>query len=73
MLCVRAEQNSAGIPIAVMDDAYSKETLALSEEIELYAGMDLYSAERPKIVQVAALPPGASSCMLLWGPHLDTC
>ena len=49
---VCAEQNSVGMPVAVMDDDYSRETLALSEEIELYAGMDLYSSDRPKIVQV---------------------
>ena len=35
-----------------MSDEYSKETLALSDEIEHYAAMDVYSAERPKIVQV---------------------
>lgn len=41
-----------GIPVAEMADAYSKETLALSNEIETYASMDLYDSERPKIVQV---------------------
>ena len=50
----RAEQNSVGMPVAVMNDDYSNETLALSEEIELYANMDLYSSDRPKIVQVRA-------------------
>ncbi len=43
-----------GIPVAEMKDEYSKETLALGQQIQTYAGMDLYNAERPKIVQVRA-------------------
>jgi hypothetical protein len=37
-----------------MNDTYSKETLALSKEIEHYAAMDVYDSERPQVVQVSA-------------------
>lgn len=47
-----AEQNTVGIPVAEMKDDYSRETLALGEQIQAYASMDLYDSERPKIVQV---------------------
>jgi hypothetical protein len=50
----RAEQNTLGMPVAVMADEYSKETLALVTEIEAYAGMDPYDAQRPKLVPVRA-------------------
>ena len=49
-----AVQNTVGIPVAQMDDAYSKETLALAEVVDKYASMDLYDAERPKLVGVRA-------------------
>ena len=55
-----AVQNTVGIPVAQMDDAYSKETLALAEAVDKYASMDLYNAERPKLVGVSACP-GISS------------
>ena len=48
-------QNTVGIPVAQMDDAYSKETLALAEVVDRYAGMDLYDAQRPKLVGVRVL------------------
>ena len=35
-----------------MKDEYSKETLALGQQIQEYASMDPYSSERPKVVQV---------------------
>lgn len=49
-----AEQNTLGMPVAVMNDEYSKETLALVSEIEQYAGMDPYDEARPKLVPVRA-------------------
>lgn len=49
---VCAEQNTVGIPVAEMKDEYSKETLALGQQIQEYASMDPYSSERPKVVQV---------------------
>ncbi len=49
-----AVQNTVGIPVAQMDDAYSKETLALAQVVDKYASMDLYDAERPKLVGVRA-------------------
>ena len=60
-----AEENSAGLAIAVMSDAYSRETLALKQEVESYVNADPYDPERPKIVAVraAALAPGR--CFLL--------
>ena len=48
-------QNTVGIPVAQMDDAYSQETLALAEDVDRYASMDVYDSERPKLV-------GVSSC-----------
>ena len=57
-----AVQNSVGIPVAQMDDAYSKETLALAEAVDKYASMDLYDAERPKLVGVR---PQLSHCSTL--------
>ena len=42
------------MPVAVMNDEYSKETLALVSEIEQYAGMDPYDEARPKLVPVRA-------------------
>ena len=53
-----AEENSAGLAIAEMSDAYSRETLALKQEVESYVNADLYDPERPKIVAVSA---GAST------------
>ena len=47
-----AEQNTVGIAVAEMKDDYSKETLALGQQIQAYASMDLYNADRPKLVQV---------------------
>ncbi|EIE26160.1 hypothetical protein COCSUDRAFT_61150 [Coccomyxa subellipsoidea C-169] len=47
-----SKENTVGIPVAEMKDEYSKETLALGQQIQTYAGMDLYNAQRPKIVQV---------------------
>ena len=55
-----AVQNTAGIPVAQMDDAYSKETLALAEVVAKYAGMDLYDAERPKLITVSSYCNGYS-------------
>lgn len=37
-----------------MDDAYSQETLALAEDVDRYARMDVYDTERPKLVGVSA-------------------
>ena len=47
-----AVQNTVGIPVAQMDDAYSQETLKLAEVVDRYASMDVYDAERPKLVGV---------------------
>lgn len=49
-----AVQNTVGIPVAAMDDAYSQETLALANVVDRYASMDIYDAERPKLVVVRA-------------------
>ena len=38
-----------------MDDAYSQETLKLAEVVDRYASMDVYDAERPKLVGVSSL------------------
>ncbi|CAK0784694.1 hypothetical protein CVIRNUC_007898 [Coccomyxa viridis] len=46
----RPLQNTVGIPVAQMDDAYSQETLKLAEVVDRYASMDVYDAERPKLV-----------------------
>jgi hypothetical protein len=35
-----------------MSDAYTRETLLLSSEIEKYASLDPFDPERPKVVQV---------------------
>lgn len=48
----RPQQNTVGIAVAEMKDEYSKETLALGQQIQAYASMDLYNAERPKLVQL---------------------
>lgn len=37
-----------------MDDAYSQETLKLAEVVDRYASMDVYDAERPKLVGVSS-------------------
>ena len=52
--CASAEENSAGLAIAEMNDAYSRETLALKQEVESYVNTDPYDPERPKIVAVRA-------------------
>ena len=49
-----AVQNTVGIPVAQMDDAYSQETLKLAEVVDRYASMDVYDAERSKLVGVRA-------------------
>ncbi|KAK9825663.1 hypothetical protein WJX81_007712 [Elliptochloris bilobata] len=46
----RPQENSAGLAIAEMSDAYSRETLALKQEVESYVNADPYDPERPKIV-----------------------
>ena len=51
-------QNTVGIPVAQMDDAYSQETLKLAEVVDRYASMDVYDAERPKLVGVSSLQTG---------------
>lgn len=51
---VGAEENSAGLAIAELGDAYSRETLALKQEVESYVKADPYDPERPKIVAVSA-------------------
>ena len=50
-----AVQNTVGIPVSKMDDAYSQDTLALAEVVDRYASMDVYDAARPKLVMVSAL------------------
>ena len=47
-----------------MDDAYSQETLALAEDVDRYASMDLYDSERPKLVGVSL---AADTCKLVQG------
>lgn len=63
-----AVENTVGIPVAQMDDAYSQETLKLAEVVDRYANMDVYDAERPKLVGVRPLPTNVSAfavpCML---------
>jgi hypothetical protein len=56
--CFDTVQNTVGIPVAQMDDAYSQETLALAEDVDRYASMDVYDSERPKLV-------GVSNCSML--------
>jgi hypothetical protein len=59
-LRVRAEENS-GVPAAEMSDAYSRETLALKQEVENYVNADLYDPERPKIVAVRGACVGTAA------------
>jgi hypothetical protein len=48
------------VPAAEMSDAYSRETLALKQEVESYVNADLYDPERPKIVAVRGARCGAA-------------
>ena len=71
--CVlRAVQNTVGIPVAPMDDSYSKETLALAEVVDKYAGMDLYDAERPKLVGVWPHPENSPDCITLIASNIGS-
>ena len=49
------------MPAAEMSDAYSRETLALKQEVENYVKADLYDPERPKIVAVRRARIGAAA------------
>lgn len=48
-----------------MSDAYSRETLALKQEVESYVNADLYDPERPKIVAVSACAQTPGCCLLV--------
>ena len=66
-----AVQNTVGIPVAQMDDAYSQETLKLAEVVDRYASMDVYDAERPKLVGVSSLQTDfLSDCRFMPGQCL---
>eukprot|EP01024_Parvocaulis_polyphysoides_P011061 TRINITY_DN13894_c0_g1_i1.p2 TRINITY_DN13894_c0_g1~~TRINITY_DN13894_c0_g1_i1.p2 ORF type:complete len:126 (+),score=26.15 TRINITY_DN13894_c0_g1_i1:374-751(+) len=50
---------AGGIPVPVLDDEYSKKTLALADTIEKYITLDVYDRERLNCIKIIKLDGGA--------------